>query len=137
MKLTIWQQFSSNHSSGFSVVGKFKSVEEANKAADELRAIIKAIRYDTSPVSPADGEDNLYRSYDPLTEKEVAIGNYYDIEWKIHIDWAVGDENVAQFDNYVVVSDNPAESHIGAIYIDRIMAKLSDEVYIEQRTACI
>jgi hypothetical protein len=43
MRVSIWQQFSSNHSSFFTVAGIFKTVELAEKATHELRSIIKTI----------------------------------------------------------------------------------------------
>jgi hypothetical protein len=43
MRVSIWQQFSSNHSGHFWVVGTFKTVEDAQKAYDELRAMLTEI----------------------------------------------------------------------------------------------
>jgi hypothetical protein len=139
MKISIWRQFSSNHSGGFTVIGKFQSKEEADKLADEIRTLIKTIKEDTSSISPVIGEDDTYLTSNPPTEKEIAIANYYGIEWKIHIDWAVGDANVTQFDNYVVISDHPAQSQNGGVYIDQIVAKFTNEVYVEKNygTNCI
>ena len=37
MRFTIWQQFSSNHSSSIVLVGKFASAEQAEEAANLLR----------------------------------------------------------------------------------------------------
>jgi len=43
MRLSIWQQFSSNHSANFEIVGTFKTEELAHQAAEELREISRAI----------------------------------------------------------------------------------------------
>lgn len=43
MKLSIWQQFSSNHSANFMVVGEFESAEWAEVVADELRLMLADI----------------------------------------------------------------------------------------------
>ncbi len=43
MKLSIWRQFSSNHSANFMVVGEFESAEWAEVVADELRLMLADI----------------------------------------------------------------------------------------------
>src|SRR5579859_303303 len=43
MRISIWQQFSSNHSASFDVVGKFKTTEDAKAAADELNYALENI----------------------------------------------------------------------------------------------
>ena len=76
MKISIWRQFSSNHSGGFTVIGKFQSKEEADKLADEIRTLIKTIKEDTSSISPVIGEDDTYLTSNPPTEKEIAIATH-------------------------------------------------------------
>lgn len=36
MKVTIWEQFSSNHSSSFTIIGKFDSQEKAQEAVSQV-----------------------------------------------------------------------------------------------------
>ena len=43
MKISIWQQFSSNHSANFELVGQFPTVEEAEKAYAILLDILTVI----------------------------------------------------------------------------------------------
>lgn len=116
MKLTIWQQFSSNHSAGFTVVGEFKTREEADKAAQEFITLIETVRNS--------------RSGGDVTGYEYAIGLEYGIEWEHHLDWAENRNQVAQFDNYVMVSNNLYDGLIRTDYIDRMMKKLAETVYI-------
>ncbi|MBA3531471.1 MAG: hypothetical protein H0T73_06065 [Ardenticatenales bacterium] len=40
MRLSLWQQFSSNHSDSFRVVGAFDSPESATQAAETIRALV-------------------------------------------------------------------------------------------------
>jgi hypothetical protein len=40
MKVTLWQQFSSNHSNGFQVVGIFESVDDATKVETRLKQLL-------------------------------------------------------------------------------------------------
>jgi hypothetical protein len=41
MKLSIWQQFSSNHSNDFTIVGRFASSDDAVKAQERFQEILK------------------------------------------------------------------------------------------------
>ena len=120
MKVSIWQQFSSNHSNGFAVVGKFKNLEDTKNAAEQFRTIIKTIRETPNMLYP------------DASEAEKSIGNYYDIEWTRSLNWVGGDYQVVQFDNYVMVSDIFGSTWMGALYIDQIMKKLSEEIYVEE-----
>ena len=43
MRISIWQQFSSNHSSSFTIIGTFENSEAAQRAAIEFRAILEKI----------------------------------------------------------------------------------------------
>lgn len=44
MRISIWQQFSSNHSSGFTVVGEFATRSEAENAANKIREILYRLK---------------------------------------------------------------------------------------------
>jgi hypothetical protein len=49
MRVTLWQEFSSNHSSDFTVVGEFPTPEAAQEAARRLRAFFERRRGGASP----------------------------------------------------------------------------------------
>lgn len=85
MKVSIWQQFSSNHSGGFTVIGNFKSKENLGNATKELRTLIETAR------------DS--RNGDDVTGYEYAIGLEYGFEWTEHLYWANNANQVVQFDN--------------------------------------
>jgi hypothetical protein len=75
MKITLWQQFSSNHSNGFTLVGVFPSVAQAKKAYQRIDKLLKAIdKWRTA--HPDD-----YR-YDFLTPPEKRIAATYEIDWE-------------------------------------------------------
>lgn len=82
MKLTLWQQFSSNHSSSFTVVGTFESPQKAQSAATQLNALFKEVFrwYDKHP-----GQKAL-DMYDPPTSPERAIIEQFNIQ----TDWNLG-----------------------------------------------
>ena len=71
MKLTIWQQFSSNHSSHFIVVGRFATLDEAAENAHQLRDWMYRMMW---------GQDR--------EAAEQEIKTKYGIEWYENgIDW--------------------------------------------------
>jgi hypothetical protein len=86
MKLSIWQQFSSNHSSHYFVVGVFGSSEAANQAETELKTMLQEI--------------DLWHRQNPLAvrenpspdlvppEREAAKKYGVEKEWQHTIDWA-------------------------------------------------
>jgi|GEM_PF-5536118 len=120
MKLSIWQQFASNHSNGFTVVGKFDSEKEASKVATRLKEILEAIYLQSIG----------YGDIEPV-QAELDYGKEFDIEWTKHLDWINTDEidHVLQFNQYVVISDYHGSTWHGTLYIDQIMAKLASNVY--------
>jgi hypothetical protein len=54
MKISVWQQFSSNHSTGFTVVGKFSSPEAAQKAEVDLDKVLGQIEKWWQGLTPAE-----------------------------------------------------------------------------------
>lgn len=86
MRLTIWQQFSSNHSSRFTIVGKFPSEQEAKRAyAFWLDFIVKVQEYYRTQLDP-----NRYLDEPaPLSPiEEEFIAKYGLKEWyEQPIDW--------------------------------------------------
>jgi hypothetical protein len=81
MKISLWQQFSSNHSGFFWVVGTFASLAEARNAYEKLREMLITIDqwHQEHP-------DKAHKSIDPLPpEREFAI--QYGVEWPLTIDW--------------------------------------------------
>lgn len=114
MRISIWQQFSSNHSSGFQVVGKFESIELAQKAAitlqDMLRLIMEA--------------RNDYESEDP-TPPEIGFAELYKVEWTKSLDWIANEKaQVMQFDEYVFCGNVFRVTWLGASPINEILQKL-------------
>jgi len=92
MKLTIWQQFSSNHSGSFHVVGVFTRPDEAQKAADELRSILQTIQ-DWHRTNPEKAKALYQRRASgdeyppPLSEIEETLASKYHVRWPYGIDW--------------------------------------------------
>lgn len=90
MKLFLWQQFSSNHSSHFTVVGMFITPEQAEQAATTIRHILGTIAAWSS-------EHSLYYAEDAIPPTEQAFIEQYQLvshvdEWsRLYAEDAFGD----------------------------------------------
>ncbi len=89
MKISIWRQFSSNHSGSFTVIGRFPTESAAGEAAEKLASVIQ--RIDDWHADPANEAFFIQESMDnlrPLTAAEAAIAKEFDIEWEEQgVDW--------------------------------------------------
>lgn len=130
MNISIWQQFSSNHSGGFTIVGNFATVEQAQQAADTLKAILGQIaasnrtRFETI-------ED--FFNFQPilLSPMERAVREQYEAEdWTHALDYAYEDNtdrHVKRYENLVFVG-SVIDSNSVAKPFDTILRKLGAEV---------
>ncbi len=84
MKLSIWQQFSSNHSGMFWVVGTFNTYEEAQHAFEELRAMLFTIEkwYREN----REQSEALMQTAE-LSPPEREFAQKYNASWPMRIDW--------------------------------------------------
>ena len=78
MRVSIWRQFSSNHSNSFTVIGTFKTPEIAYTVADRLRTILVEIAqwYEADPEWAAN-----YQELGLLSPPEVEYSEQYGIAW--------------------------------------------------------
>lgn len=86
MKISIWQQFSSNHSGFFWVVGTFNTTNDADKAFNEIRDMLFEIDrwHRDNRDYRSDQENNATLELFP---PEKAFAKKYQVEWTIPIDW--------------------------------------------------
>lgn len=86
MRLSLWQQFSSNHSGYFWVVGTFQTVEAAHAAYDEMREMLKQIdRWHQE--HKAESKAALEAGKGAPLPPEQAFAEKYQVEWPSTIDW--------------------------------------------------
>src|SRR5688572_1725913 len=115
MKVTLWQQFSSNHSASFMVVGKFESVEWAETVAEELRTILSEISAWWSQYENYDEitlVENRVRKDGGLTPPEKKYAEQFQIEkWgkgrQGVLDWVQSEQApdaVSVFENFVIIN---------------------------------
>jgi hypothetical protein len=108
MRLSLWQQFSSNNSSYYTVVGEFMSHEAAQEAASKLRQFFRDVnawfdRPDNADVKKEREDGDLV----PLSDPEKEVSNLWGIPWyEYSIDWYPSDHNVAVIDHLVFVQPN-------------------------------
>lgn len=134
VRISIWQQFSSNHSSFFTVVGEFQSETEAQRAAVELRRLVQAIAdYYAAHPEAADVWDN--EGIAPPTPPEIQMAEQYQlaIDKEYGLDWIWGgmpiNEAVISWDRLVFVT-HPGDTWYGAHPFDYIVQKLGGKTKI-------
>lgn len=86
MKLTLWQQFSSNHSNHFWIAGTFKTVEETDAAYGALREMLLTI--DQWHRDHPEESKAVRMNNDQLpTPVEMEFASKYDVTWTRTLDW--------------------------------------------------
>jgi ADP-ribosylglycohydrolase len=101
MKISIWQQFASNHSGRYTVVGKFETPEAAQQATETLLALLTQLEaeYETVPsgkrFTPDGGIATLPGEY--------AVKERYGIDPQTHSFFNDMDQHVIQWDWLIFV----------------------------------
>lgn len=133
MKLSIWHQFSSNHSSRFTVIGIFKTPEDAAIAVETIEAMTKAaVDWMQKPENTALQERAADGRLIPATPPEREFAEQMGVEWKLS---RYGDMFEAGWSRPMVIFDNllfidGTESNFGAYPYDDIVARLGGEVHV-------
>jgi hypothetical protein len=149
MKVTLWQQFSSNHSADFIIVGEFESVEWAENVAKELPHMLLdiAVWRNTFNKQFVDVED-YYRAWDNHkhpTPPEMKFKLQYKLSsWAKsregeRLDWSLRQpkdvfQAVRRFDRFVILDKHSLdvpETWNGAHPFAEIMKQLGGKVALE------
>jgi hypothetical protein len=108
MHISIWQQWASNHSGGFTLVGVFETPKAAERAKDEICKLLQAIRNEHygEPVDAPLYNDT--KVLPPSISVEQQIARHFDIEWPHHVEWVddgefFGDDTITQVGSIVFV----------------------------------
>ncbi|MFN8373820.1 MAG: hypothetical protein U0694_13210 [Anaerolineae bacterium] len=99
----LWQQFSSNHSASFRIIGTFESEAKAADAAEELRAMLRTIAAFWQQLAPHERETWRNRLTGELTPPEIELSQHYNVAWSTFvgsdlthgIDWIPADPDEA------------------------------------------
>lgn len=92
MQVSVWQQFSSNHSASFTVVGAFETQERAQAVADEVRVMISEIAdwWQAYPTWEEQDEVEGNLEEGALTPPEEKYREHYHLartHWPTPLDW--------------------------------------------------
>jgi len=133
MRISIWQQFSSNNSSDFTVVGEFASSQLALTAVAEISRLLRELgEWYEQPENRAalDSIRPPRRGVNqPLTPIEIEFSQKYQIDWGQAIDWmrqsAWERDAIIAMDRFVVISNlSVAYSWMGCHPIDNLIERL-------------
>ncbi|MFN8373816.1 MAG: hypothetical protein U0694_13190 [Anaerolineae bacterium] len=116
MRLTLWPQFSSNHSSSYTVVGEFPNAQSAQQASETIQTIMRE-----AAAWCREHHDECYRLTAP-TPVELKYAEQYGIDWQERIDWmtyAVREQCITHTDRLVVVDTTHVDTwQTGHQFID-------------------
>lgn len=131
MKISTWRQFSSNHSSSFTVVGEFANRADAERAAEEVRGILTKIeawyaQQDASVREKWAGENWMYNPTPP----EVELAAQYGVAWQRAIDWFSNAEIKVELDRFLFISPDDL-MHIDGYPFDQIVERLGGKGYYD------
>lgn len=130
MRIRIWQEFSSNNSARFTVVGLFETPTAAKNAAEKLMNMIKSIvewyQKNAEPEAQWDSP--------PPSPPEIQIAKQYNIKWsEISLDWAWIDNDgngpVKAFENIVFVDGT--DSWLGSSPADKLVQLMGGKVLVD------
>jgi hypothetical protein len=139
MNISIWQQFSSNHSSAFTVIGTFESHESAQEVARELRTILQRIvDWYGEPLNEGIAREVLDDPKHPPVPPELDLAEQYHIDWPKAVDWLANVHDVTgavSVYNDAVFLRSLAETDDGEIPFDQIMNRFTDHVVVQVEAA--
>jgi hypothetical protein len=129
MKVSIWQQFSSNHSAHFTIVGIFRSPDDAANSAQQLRDFLDDLLRWHEDHPDESQEMREHNIEGVITGPEKKAATEYSIEWTYPVLW-MDNYFLDVFDRFIFVSNNwGADS--GAEPVDQLIRKLgADEVFV-------
>jgi hypothetical protein len=124
MKITLWQQFSSNHSANFRIVGTFETVEQATQATERLKHIIRTITH-WKVSNPSDWWE-IWNNGE-ISSVEQQFSEQYGIEWKSILDWTPNNpekavEAVQLYERHIYL-ENIGSTWLGAHPFDDLLLK--------------
>ncbi|MBZ0308146.1 MAG: hypothetical protein K8I82_18920 [Anaerolineae bacterium] len=133
MKLTLWQQFSSNHSGSFEIVGRFDSPARAQEVAEILRGHFREIAEWQETNSPDGRIMGFGSAGEPLPPPEQNLVDTYHITWNTDaiVDWIYRSENIPQLVSSAadMVFMVGGDTWSNAIPFEHILEKLGGYVY--------
>lgn len=141
MKLSVWRQFSSNHSNAFTVVGRFASAADAEAAQGQVEAALRAIATFWTGLDAAERERwRAAVDAGALTPPEQHLYAQYDIPAGTQgLDWlwfgeARAVSGVSRYRNLLLVR-NRDPGRVGRHPFDEILRRLGADVAVAEKYA--
>lgn len=131
MKISIWQQFSSNHSSHFMLVGLFQTPMAAQVASERIQAVLTQIAkwHEANPEISEQIHKNYVEEEDLISPPEKIFAKAYQIKWDLPILW---------FDNYkmtiyeqLIFIESKRQAETGAHPMDELINRLDGQAFIQ------
>lgn len=127
MRISIWQQWSSNHSSMFTIMGTFESEELAQTAARKISELSERITQFIFE-DLADADFDRYWKHELLTPFELELETTHQIGLAGRIDWFSG-ISISQVGRVVMLS--PDQTWQGPLPVDKLLEQMGARVVIE------
>lgn len=105
MRVSIWQQFSSNNSSSYVIIGSFATPERANEAAAEFKTLLQRL-WEWYQAHPEIRDAVLNEEGHELTDAERQIGKDYNIEFEDAVEWIAREETLEFLPDAVTTFEN-------------------------------
>lgn len=141
MRISVWQQFSSNHSASFTVIGVFEDPTIAQTAAETIRGAVQQIT-DWYAEHEVERDAVVRESVSPPTQAELQVCEQFDITCQWAVDWladcGLDEGHINHFYQFVTVSNvaetGGCETWSGADLFESLMEKLASYVFIREAT---
>lgn len=131
MKIQFWQQFSSNHSSSYTVIGRFPDVEQAQAAVDSFRELFRGIEDWRN--RPENHDLWFDEHFPPLTPVEIEFQRKYQVDWgEFGIDFRpLQIEDLTEQIGSDVLVTSGGDTNTDAGVIKRLMHRFGGKVYLQ------
>ncbi len=126
MRISIWQQFSSNNSSDFTVVGVFETPKAAQDAAADVRRIIHTLKqwYDDHP---DEANETFSGGGETPSPAEIAMGQRFGFEWPNAVEWYWHASVTVVLDRLVYVTTEDFRPETAGEPFDKILTGLGGQ----------
>jgi hypothetical protein len=144
MRVSIWRQFSSNHSANFTIVARFPTPEQAQQVADQIRADLETVNDFWNSLNEEDRLEWQQAVFlkGRITPPELLLREKYGV-WAttkqgepVGLDWLyVNDRNLVSDVIHVyrglIFMSNPIETTNGKEPFDAILQQLGGQIAYE------
>jgi hypothetical protein len=141
MRVSIWQQWISNHSADFTVVGKFATQHRADQVAGEIRAMLRRIEDWWANLSPDERSEWIPQAETAnLTPPEESLQKEYKIDWPFSLafychQYSDAIPPVQVFERLVIVENPHPYLWHGPQPFNDLLVKLGGEVAVRAESS--